>query len=101
MSNMGYIHAALILHESGKAISKDSIVGTLKGAGVEADPAKAEMVAAALQGANIADILKAAAAAPVAVAAAPAGGAAESKKEAPKEEKKSEEEAAAGLAGLF
>jgi large subunit ribosomal protein L12 len=100
MSNMGYIHAALILHESGKEISKDSIVGTLKGAGIAADPAKAEMVAAALQGANIEEILKAAAAAPVAVAAAPAG-AGEAKKEAPKEEKKSEEEAAAGLAGLF
>jgi len=100
MSNMGYIHAALILHESGKEISKDSIVGTLKGAGIAADPAKAEMVAAALQGANIEEILKAAAAAPVAVAAASAG-AGEAKKEAPKEEKKSEEEAAAGLAGLF
>ena len=100
MSNMGYIHAALILHESGKEISKDSIVGTLKGAGIAADPAKAEMVAAALQGANIEEILKAAAAAPVAVAAAPSG-AGEAKKEAPKEEKKSEEEAAAGLAGLF
>jgi large subunit ribosomal protein L12 len=100
MSNMGYIHAALILHESGKEISKDSIVGTLKGAGIAADPAKAEMVAAALQGANIEEILKAAAAAPVAVAATPAG-AGEAKKEAPKEEKKSEEEAAAGLAGLF
>ena len=99
MSNMGYIHAALILHESGKQISKETIVGTLKGAGVDADPAKAEMVAAALQGANIEDILKAAAAAPVAVAAAPAAG--EAKKEEPKEEKKSEEEAAAGLAGLF
>ena len=98
MSNMEYIHAALILHESGKEINKDTIVGTLKGAGIAADPAKAEMVAAALQGANIADILKAAATAPVAVAAAPAG---EAKKEAPKEEKKTEEEAAAGLAGLF
>jgi large subunit ribosomal protein L12 len=101
MSNMEYIHAALILHETGKEINKDAIVGTLKGAGIAADSAKAEMVASALQGANIADILKAAAAAPVAVAAAPAGGAGESKKEAPKEEKKTEEEAAAGLAGLF
>ena len=100
MSNMGYIHAALILHESGKEISKESIVGTLKGAGVEVDPAKAEMVAAALKGANVEEILKAAAAAPVAVAAAPAAGG-EAKKEAPKEEKKSEEEAAAGLSSLF
>jgi len=99
MSNMGYIHAALILHESGKEISKESIVGTLKGAGVEVDPAKAEMVAAALKGANVEEILKAAAAAPVAVAAAPSGAA--KKEEAPKEEKKSEEEAAAGLSNLF
>jgi large subunit ribosomal protein L12 len=97
---MGYIHAALILHESGKEISKESIVGTLKGAGVEVDPAKAEMVAAALKGANVEEILKAAAAAPVAVAAAPSS-AGSKKEEAPKEEKKSEEEAAAGLAGLF
>ena len=59
MSNMEYIHAALILHETGKEINKETIVGTLKGAGIAADPAKAEMVAAALQGANIADILKA------------------------------------------
>jgi large subunit ribosomal protein L12 len=99
MSNMEYIHAALILHETGKEINKDTIVGTLKGAGIAADSAKAEMVAAALQGANIEEILKAAAAAPVAVAAAPAAG--EAKKEAPKEEKKSEEEAAAGLSNLF
>ncbi|MEM2974404.1 MAG: 50S ribosomal protein P1, partial [Candidatus Micrarchaeia archaeon] len=82
MSNMGYIHAALILHELGKEISKESIINTLKGAGIDADPAKAEMVATALQGVNIEEVLKAAAATQVAVAAAPAAGSTEAKKEA-------------------
>ncbi|MCS7109736.1 MAG: 50S ribosomal protein P1, partial [Candidatus Micrarchaeota archaeon] len=74
---------------------------TVKAAGLTPDPAKAKMVVAALQGANIDEMLKNAAM-PVAVAA-PAGGAApaETKKEEKKEDKKSEEEAAAGLGSLF
>ena len=72
----------------------------VKGAGIEADPAKAKMVISALQGVNIDEVLKSATVAQVAVAA-PVAQQPEAKKEEKKEEKKSEEEAAAGLAGLF
>jgi large subunit ribosomal protein L12 len=95
---MEYIYAALLLHSAKQEISEEKLLAVVKGAGLPADAAKAKSVVAALQGVNIAEVLKNAAAAPVAVAAA--APAAEAKKE-PKEEKKSEEEAAAGLAGLF
>ncbi|MGC8899446.1 MAG: 50S ribosomal protein P1 [Candidatus Micrarchaeia archaeon] len=94
-----YLHAVLLLHGAGKEINKESIVAVVKAAGIEAEEAKAKVLAEAVKGVNFEDLLKnVAAAAPV--AAAPAGAPAE-KKEEKKEEKKTEEEAAAGLANLF
>lgn len=97
---MKYVHAALILHEAKKPITADSILGLLKGAGVDADQAQAKALEAALQGVNIDEALKSAVAVPVAVAAPQAGPVAGAKAEK-KEEKPSEETAAAGLASLF
>ncbi len=94
-----YLHAALLLKGADKEISEAHIASVLKAAGVEADSAKAKVLAEALKGVNFDDVLKAAAA-PVAVAAAPA--AAEAKKEEKKEDPaKSEAAAAEGLASLF
>ncbi|MFH1095221.1 MAG: 50S ribosomal protein P1 [Candidatus Micrarchaeota archaeon] len=96
-----YLHAALLLHGAGKEISESSIVSVVKSAGVEADSARAKVLAEALKGVNFEDVLKAATA-PVAVAAAPAAAAGEAKKEDKKEDEGKKEEAAAeGLASLF
>jgi len=101
---MEYVYAALLLHKAGKDITEESVTNTLKGAGVDVDPARIKALVAALDGVNIEDAIQKAAA-PVAVAApaAPAGGEAapSKKKEEKKEEKKSAEEAAAGLGALF
>jgi large subunit ribosomal protein L12 len=99
-----YLHAALLLHGGGKDVTQEGIVSVLKAGGVEADEAKAKVLAEAVKGVNFEDLLKAAttvAAAPAAAAPA-AGGEAkkEEKKEEEKEEKK-EEQAAEGLASLF
>ena len=98
-----YVHAALLLHGAGKEVTPEGIVAVVKAAGAEADEAKAKVLAEALKGKNIDELLETPA---MAVAAAPAPQQAaeekkEEKKEEPKDEKKSEEEAAAGLAGLF
>ena len=100
-----YVHAALLLHGAGNEVTADGIVAVVKAAGAEPDEAKAKVLAEALKGKNIDEMLETPA---IAVAAAPAQAAAsateekkEEKKEEQKDEKKSEEEAAAGLAGLF
>lgn len=101
---MEYVYGALLLHKAGQKVDGPSIVKVLEAAGVKADVARANAMAAALDGVNIEEAIKQA---PVAVAtAAPAAG--EGKKEDKKEEKKSEEdkakgeeEAASGLAALF
>jgi large subunit ribosomal protein L12 len=103
---MEYIYSALVLHAAGKQVTKDSIAGILKSAGIEPDVARIKALTASLEGVNIDEAIKSAAvaaSAPAAAAAAPAG---EPKKEEKKEEKKkeeavSEEEAAAGLSALF
>ena len=93
-----YLHAVLLLHGAGKEVSKDALVAVLKAGGVEADEAKAKVLAEAVKGANFEELLKNA----TVVAAAPAHSAApEAKKEEKKEEKKTEAEAAEGLASLF
>ena len=98
-----YLHAVLLLHGAGKEVSKDSIVSVLKAGGVDADEARAKVLAEAVSGVNFDDLLKAAVtveAAPVAAAAPAAGG--EAKKEKKEEEpEKKEEQAAEGLASLF
>ena len=94
-----YLHAVLVLHGAGKDVSKDNIVSVLKSAGVQADDAKAKVLADAVHGMNFEDLLKQAAAAPV---AAPVAVHAEAKKEEKKEDEgKKEEQAAEGLASLF
>ena len=98
-----YLHAVLLLHGAGKEVTKESLLSVLKAGGVEADDAKAKVLADAVKGANFDDLLKAAttvAAAPV--AAAPAAGGAAKKEEKPAEDEgKKEEQAAEGLASLF
>ena len=92
---MEYVYAALLLHSAKKEVTEANVEAVLKGAGIEADKARAKALVSALSGVNIDEALKAAVVAPA--AAAPA----EAKKEEKKEEKKTEEEAAAGLASLF
>lgn len=102
---MEYVYGALLLHKAGQKVDGPAIVKVLEAAGVKADVARANAMAAALDGVNIEEAIKQA---PVAVAAATAPAAGEGKKEDKKEEKKSEEdkakgeeEAASGLAALF
>ncbi len=101
---MEYVYGALLLHKAGQKVDGPSIVKVLEAAGMKADVARANAMAAALDGVNIEEAIKQA---PVAVAA-PMAAAGEGKKEDKKEEKKSEEdkakgeeEAASGLAALF
>lgn len=96
-----YLHAVLVLHGAGKDISKESLVGVLKAAGVTPDEAKAKILSEAVKDANFDELLKAAVA-----PAAPAAPAAEApkekkKKETKEDEEKKEEAAAEGLASLF
>jgi large subunit ribosomal protein L12 len=95
-----YLHAVLVLHGAGKDISKESLVGVLKAAGVTPDEAKAKVLSEAVKGANFDELLKAAAA-PVAPAAPAAEAPKEKKEEKKEDEEKKEEAAAEGLASLF
>jgi len=93
-----YLHAVLVLHGAGKDISKESLMGVLKAAGITPDEARAKVLSEAVKDANFEELLKAA---PVAQAA-PAAEAPKEKKEEKKEtEEKKEEAAAEGLASLF
>jgi len=96
-----YLHAVLLLHGAGKEVTEAHIASVMKAIGVEADHAKAKVLAEAVKGVNFEDLLKQSmmvAAAPV--ASAPTAGSA--KKEEPKvDEGKKEEQAAEGLASLF
>lgn len=96
-----YLHAALMLKGAGKEITKDSLVSVLKAAGIQAEEAKAQVLAEAVKGVNFEELLKAAAM-PVAAAPAAAAPAGEAKKEEKKEDPAKQEAAAAeGLASLF
>jgi large subunit ribosomal protein L12 len=98
-----YLHAALLLHGGGKDVTQEGIVSVLKAGGVEADEAKAKVLAEAVKGVNFEDLLKVAttvAAAPAAAAPA-AGGAAQKEEKTEEKEEKKEEQAAEGLASLF
>ena len=95
-----YLHAVLVLKGADKEIKPESIVAVLKAAGIEADNAKAKVLADAVTGVNFEELLKNAVAAPVAVA--PVAAAPVEKKEEKKEDEGKKEEAAAdGLAALF
>ena len=96
---MEYIYAALLLHKVGKDVTADNIASVVKATGVDVDESKCKVLAASLEGVDIADKL-----ANASVMAAPAAGSAPAAAEAPKEEEKKEEpkaEAAEGLASLF
>ena len=94
-----YLHAVLLLHGAGKEVSESSVSLVLKAAGVEADGAKAKVLAEAVKGVNFEELLKNAT---VVAAPAAATAPAEAKKEGPKEDPaKKEEQAAEGLANLF
>ena len=101
---MEYMYAALLLHKAGKPINEENMKKTLEAAGVTPDAGRIKAVVAALEGANIEELIEkaaAVAAAPVA-AAAPAGAPAEAKPvKSAEDDKKKEEEAAAGLGALF
>ena len=94
-----YLHAVLLLHGAGKDVTKESLLSVLKAGGVEADEAKAKVLAEAVKGVDFEDLLKAATTVAAAPVAAPAEAKAPSKKEEPEE--KTEEQAAEGLANLF
>jgi large subunit ribosomal protein L12 len=99
---MEYMYAALLLHKAKHPINEANIKKVIEAAGVTADAGRIKAIVAALEGANIEEII-AKASTMMAAPAAPAGGAAPAaeKKEEKKDEKKSEEEAAAGLGALF
>ncbi|KAJ3483063.1 hypothetical protein NLI96_g6560 [Meripilus lineatus] len=90
-------YAALILADDGVEITSDKISSILEAAGVDAEPIWATLLAKALEGKNVKDLLSnvgAGGGAPVAGGAAPAaaaGGAAEAPAEEKEEEKEEEE----------
>ena len=100
---MEYMYAALLIHKAGQPINEENMKKVLTAAGSSADEGRIKAVVAALDGANIDEVIAKAAAVSAAPAAAPAAGAApaEEKKAEPKDDKKSEEDAAAGLGALF
>ncbi|KAG9103727.1 hypothetical protein FRC06_008584 [Ceratobasidium sp. 370] len=100
-------YAALILADDGIEITSDKIVAITNAAGVELEPIWASLLAKALEGKNVKDLLSnvGGGGAPAAGAAAPAaaaGGAApaEEAKEEKKEEEKEESDEDMGF-GLF
>ncbi|CAE6435942.1 unnamed protein product [Rhizoctonia solani] len=100
-------YAALILADDGVEITSDKIVAITNAAGVELEPIWASLLAKALEGKNVKDLLSnvgggGAPAAGAAPAAAAAGGAApaEAAKEEKKEEEKEESDEDMGF-GLF
>lgn len=100
---MEVLYSALLLHKAGQQINEENMKKVLNAAGAKVEEGQIKAVVAALEGANIDEIISKASA--MTVAAAPAAGQAAQateKKEEKKEEKKvSEEEAAAGLSALF
>ncbi|KAJ3869327.1 60s acidic ribosomal protein-domain-containing protein [Lentinula novae-zelandiae] len=86
-------YAALILADDGIEITADKIVALTTAAGVELEPIWASLLAKALEGKNVKDLLSnvgGGGGAPAAVAPS-AGGAGAAAAEAPKEEEKEEE----------
>ncbi|MFZ2497761.1 MAG: 50S ribosomal protein P1 [Methanosarcina sp.] len=101
---MEYIYAALLLHNSGKAITEEAVTAILQAAGIEVNEARAKALVAALDGVDIEEaIAKAAFAAPAAAAPAAAAPAAAApvEEEVEEEEDHGEEDGMAGLGALF
>ncbi|CAE6512228.1 unnamed protein product [Rhizoctonia solani] len=101
-------YAALILADTESEITSDKIVAITNAAGVELEPIWASLLAKALEGKNMKDLLSnvggggapAAGAAPAGAAAGGAAAPAEEKKEEKKEEEKEESDEDMGF-GLF
>ncbi|KII91883.1 hypothetical protein PLICRDRAFT_38757 [Plicaturopsis crispa FD-325 SS-3] len=94
-SDLAASYAALILADDGIEITSDKIVALTSAASVDIEPIWASLLAKALEGKNIKDLLSnvgAGGGAPAAGGAAPAAGGAAAAAEAPKEEEKKEEE---------
>ncbi|KAJ3761904.1 60S acidic ribosomal protein P1, partial [Lentinula raphanica] len=88
-------YAALILADDGVEITADKIVALTSAAGVDLEPIWASLLAKALEGKNVKELLSnvgSGGGAPAAVATSAAGGAGAAAAEAPKEEEKKEEE---------
>ncbi|KAI0740399.1 60s acidic ribosomal protein-domain-containing protein [Earliella scabrosa] len=87
-------YAALILADDGIEITADKITALTTAADVELEPIWASLLAKALEGKNVKELLSnvGAGGAGPAAAAAPAAGGAAAAAEAPKEEEKKEEE---------
>ena len=101
---MEYLHASLILHNSGKKVTEKAIGEILSAAGLQPDKNKIKGLVAALGDINIEEALKNAATMPT-IAAAPTGAAKPAASPAaaapapePEEE---EEEEESGLSSLF
>ncbi|KAI0820405.1 60s acidic ribosomal protein-domain-containing protein, partial [Trametes gibbosa] len=87
-------YAALILADDGIEITSDKILALTTAANVELEPIWASLLAKALEGKNVKDLLSnvgAGGAGPAAAGAPAAGGAGAAAAEAPKEEEKKEE----------
>jgi len=108
---MEYVYAALLLHNSGKEITEDSVSAVIEAAGVDADKGKIKGLISALSDVNIDEAMTQAQpayapapVAPQAPAAAPEAekaGKEEKKKETKEEVEKAEGEGMEGLASLF
>jgi large subunit ribosomal protein L12 len=100
---MEYMYAALLLHKAKQPVNEEHMKKVLTAAGVHADDGRIKAVVAALEGANIDDIIAKASIVSAAPAAAPAAGGAApaAEKKSEEDSKKKEEEAAAGLGALF
>jgi large subunit ribosomal protein LP1 len=88
-------YAALILADDGIEITADKITTLTGAAGVELEPIWATLLAKALEGKNVKDLLSnvgSGGGAPVAAGGAPAAAAGGAAPEAPKEEEKKKEE---------
>ncbi|WFD28628.1 60s acidic ribosomal protein P2 [Malassezia nana] len=92
-ADLAATYAALILADEGLEITSDKIVELTGAAGVPVEPIWAQLLAKALEGKDIKDMLTNIGSAGPAVAAAPAAGvAAGAAAEAPAEEEKKKEE---------
>jgi large subunit ribosomal protein L12 len=104
---MEYIYAALLLHNTNKDITEDTVSAVLQAAGVDVNAARVKALIASLDGVDIQEAIeKTAFAAPSASAGAPAGAPdkapVDTAKEAAQKTTEEEEEAAeeSGMEGL-
>ncbi len=102
---MQYLHAALVLHTSGKKISEKGIEAIIKAAGGKPDDAKIKALVSTLDSVDIDEAIKGAsfttATAPSTAGAADTGKKAAETSDEPEEEEEEEEGDDLGLSSLF